>query len=158
MKTPDQYFDSKVYPTGVVVQSLVTGRFYGTDGHFSVVRGERAQLMSTPDASVLRARPGNEKTTQEVKVPTVLDYLAATANAMGKLGVWLNAYNGVDARIAHFILSDPKVQASVWVDDDLGSIMPKFIVEVTSPPSILHRSVEPTVAHVILRLSRWRTP
>ncbi len=184
MKTPDQYFDSKVYPSGVVVQSTSSGWFYSTDGQFSVIRPERAQLLSAANIALLRAVPGNDRTTQEVKIPTLLDYLAATANAMGKPGAWLNAHNGVDARIAHFVLSvEQEVKAEVWIDENY-TLMPGFSVEVTRstepevvttiiPPyggaedrrvtkakkitAVIHRSTEPTTAHVILQLMRWRT-
>lgn len=162
MKTPDQYFDSKVYPSGVVVQSIVSGLFYSTDGQFSKHRPECAQLMPPVDVAALRAIADNATNIKEVKIATVLDYLAATANAIGKPSVWMNAYNGVDARIAHFVLlSEPEVRATVRVVNEYD-FMPAFSVVINRRESYgettLLDSVEPALAHAICQLLHWRDP
>lgn len=163
MKSTDQYFDCRVHPSGVVAQDILNGLFYSTEGRFIQVRPERAQLLPRADLDLVLSTYFNAR---EVKIATLLDYVAATSNAMGRPGLWMNAHNGVDARIAHFVLlTQPKVHVSVKVVDG-HTFMPAFGVDVScinpistmldAPSQLLHSSFEPTLSHVINQLLRWR--
>ena len=163
MKSTDQYFDSKVYPSGVVAQNIVNGNFFSTDGRFNVGRPERAQLLPPSALAILFQVSNNCENVQEVKIATLLDYLTATANAMGKPGAWMNAHNGVDARVAQFVLlasPSTKVRATVAVVNEFA-FMPAFEVWVyidkgKFPRQDLYRATEPTLAHVVTQLLIWR--